>query len=63
MTAFPISWSKADPILSITANSHDVLLVSESSTFTQTPEPATLTLVGTGLLFAIRRFRSSAASR
>lgn len=61
MTAFPISWSKADPIISITADSHDVLLISESSTFSETPEPATFTLIGTGLLFAVRRFRFSAA--
>lgn len=65
-TPFSISWSAADPLIDVTAyvpkNGNcdaDVLLMSLSTHNDPTPEPASLALMGTGLLalaFGYRRY-------
>src|SRR5579875_342685 len=55
MGSASVTWSAADPVLSITATSGNVLLVKNVSTVT--PEPASLSLFGIGLLGVAFLFR------
>ena len=50
MGSASVTWSAADPILSFTASPGSVLLDNLSVSVSTVPEPASLTLFGTGLL-------------